>query len=52
MPAEVQQKMEQLRAAIAEEETRIARLEQDRSTIAARYQFDMERFRAIRPGSP
>jgi hypothetical protein len=49
--ADIQTKMEELRAAIAEEEARIARLEQDRSTVAARYQFDIERFRSIRPGS-
>lgn len=51
VPAELQKKIEELRASIAEEETRIARLEQDRSTVQARYQFDIERFRAIRPGS-
>ena len=33
-------------------EARINKLEQDRSTTAARYQFDIERFRAIRSGSP
>jgi len=52
VPADVQKRVEELRASIAEEEARIARLEQDRSTIQARYQFDIERFRAIRPGSP
>ena len=51
VPAELQKKMEELRALIAEEEGRIARLEQDRSTTQARYQFDIERFRAIRPAS-
>ena len=51
VPADLQEKMEELRASIAEEEARIARLEQDRSTIQARYQFDIERFRAIRPDS-
>ena len=49
--ADIQKKMEELRASIAEEEARIARLEQDRSTVQTRYQFDIERFRAIRPGS-
>lgn len=51
VPADLQKKIEELRASIAEEEARIARLEQDRSTVQARYQFDIERFRAIRPGS-
>ena len=51
VPADLQKKIEELRASIAEEETRIARLEQDRSTVQARYQFDIERFRAIRPDS-
>jgi hypothetical protein len=51
VPAEVQKKIEELRASIAEEEARIARLEQDRNTTQARYQFDIERFRAIRPDS-
>jgi molecular chaperone GrpE (heat shock protein) len=49
--ADIQKKMEELRASIAEEEARMARLEQDRSTVAARYQFDIERFRSIRSGS-
>ena len=51
VPADLQKKIEELRASIAEEEARIARLEQDRSTVQTRYQFDIERFRAIRPGS-
>ena len=51
VPADLQKKIEELRASIAEEEARIARLEQDRSTVQTRYQFDIERFRAIRPDS-
>lgn len=51
VPADLQEKIEALRASIAEEEARIARLEQDRSTVQTRYQFDIERFRAIRPDS-
>jgi hypothetical protein len=52
VPAELQKRIEELRASIGEEEARINKLEQDRSTTAARYQFDIERFRAIRSGSP
>ena len=49
VPEKISAHIEELRAAIAEEEARIARLEADKSTIEARYQFDIERFRMIRP---
>ncbi len=52
VPEKVSAHIEELRAAIAEEEARIVRLEADKSTIGARYQFDIERFRAIRPDVP
>jgi chromosome segregation ATPase len=51
VPAAVKGRMDELRAAIGDEEARIARLEQEKKTTAARYQFDIERFRVIRPGS-
>ncbi len=49
VPEQVGTRIEELRAAIAEEEARIARLEVDRRTVEARYQFDIERFRLIHP---
>lgn len=50
VPEAIQTKIQELRAAIVDEETRIATLEHDKKTVEARYQFDIERFRAIRPG--
>ena len=47
----LQQRMDDLRSAIADEEARIGKLEQEKKTTEARYQFDIERFRAIQtPG--
>lgn len=48
VPAQLSERIEGLRASIAEEEARITRLEADKKTVEARYQFDIERFRALR----
>jgi hypothetical protein len=50
-PATIGARIEELRAAIVDEEARVVRLEHDKSTVEARYQFEIERFRTLRPGA-
>lgn len=52
VPEMIENHIKELRTAIADEEARIVRMEGDRSTLEARYQFDIERFRMIRPDAP
>jgi chromosome segregation ATPase len=52
VPPELLRVQEEIRAVIAEQETRITALEQEQNTLEARYQYDIERFRVIRPGAP
>jgi len=48
VPPELLRVQDEIRAAIAEQERLIATLEQEHNTLEARYQYDIERFQAIR----